>query len=65
VRGDTSGAHQWNVVKVNNQHFIVDVMQDPTQMYEETSDRAKAYKRQGVAKGFRGGFGGKSVGRVD
>ena len=65
VRGDTSGAHQWNVVQLNGKFFIVDVMKDPTQLYEEGSDRAKVYRRQGVAKGFRGGFGGKSVGRVD
>lgn len=65
VRGNTSGAHQWNVVQQNGKYFIVDVMKDPTQLYEEGSDRAKAYSRQGVAKGFRGGFGGGSVGRVD
>lgn len=63
VRGDygsSASAHVWNVVKLGEKYFIVDVMHDPTQLYEENSDKAKKYTRRNN-KGIAGGFGGRSI----
>jgi hypothetical protein len=61
IKGDYASPHQWNVVIVEGKYYVVDVMHDPTQLYEEDSKKAQIYTRKGVKKGFRGGFGGRSV----
>lgn len=51
VRGDyRSSGHQWNVVQINGEDFIVDTMQrkNPTEMYAVGSEEAKNYKRLGL-----------------
>lgn len=60
VRGDYGSAHAWNVVKLADKYYVVDVMHDPTQIFEENSSKAQIYKRKGL-NGAAGGFGGRSV----
>jgi hypothetical protein len=65
VRGDqNNGAHQWNVVELKGKLYIVDVMQNPTELIDENSDTAKYYKRKGL-RGLQGGFGGRSITKDD
>lgn len=56
----TRGWHIWNVVKIEDSYYVVDVMHNPGELYEENSDKAKKYMRDknGIVSP---GFGGHSV----
>lgn len=65
VRGDYGtngnvGGHVWNVVKLGEKFYIVDVMHDPTELFEEGSEKAMKYKRKNI-HGDKAGLGGRSV----
>ena len=47
--------HAWNVVKINEEYYLVDVTNDHDQLLKEGDYRTEMYKRNG------GNIGGKSV----
>lgn len=64
VRGNynsaTRGWHIWNVVKIDDTYYVVDVMHNPGELYEESSQKAQKYmrKKNGIVLP---GFGGHSI----
>lgn len=59
--GPFGGAHAWNIVKIGEDYYLVDVMQKPTKIIKTTEDAAQFYRRKGIVKGFEGGAGEASV----
>lgn len=62
VKNGDRGGHVWNVVKLNGKFFIVDVMHNAYELYEQGSEKATHYIRK-AGDGARGGMGGRSIKR--